>query len=238
MDIKITSDEEFGKLIQALAQEIVDANICHRLLVNLIDLIQDNKRLFKESNTFWNFVFISLDDARVLRLCKVYDQHKMSLNLHNLLLTIKSNLSLFEKDRFKERLKDNPFVEAMAVENRMPDEAELEEDLRFVSAKNPLVRTLLIWRNNIVSHIGTKVSLEITSKLKDNPLGKEEIYTLLDKGISILNKYSRLFDGRTYAIKAVGDDDYKILLKFANLGLEKWDADLEEEIRRIRERTE
>ena len=59
MEIKIQNSAELNRLMDALAQEIVDANICHRLYSDLLTSIEDNEEVFRESNTFWNFTFLN-----------------------------------------------------------------------------------------------------------------------------------------------------------------------------------
>jgi hypothetical protein len=225
MEIKIKNSEELNKLLDALAKEIVDASICHRLYCDLLASIKENSKAFKQSNTFWYFTFLSLNDARVIRLCRVFDQELKSLNLYNLLVTIKINLHYFKEKHFRERLKDNAFVELLARCDRLPDEAQLDKDILFASSQNSLVKKLMIWRNNIIAHLGVKVSLGKKEILSDNPLDKEIIETLLDEGLTIFNRYSNLYRASTYSRKVEDYDDFKSLLKFVNLGLEKWNED-------------
>lgn len=234
MEIKVKNSEDLNKLLGALAQEIVDANICHRLYCDLTSSIKENAKAFSQSNTFWNFTFLSLDDARIIRLCRVFDQESSSLNLYNLLETIKANLHYFKEDHFRERLKENPFVELLARDNRLPDKGQLNKDIWFASRKNPLVRKLILWRHNIIAHLGAKVSLGHNQVLENNPLSKEEIETLLDESFLIFNRYSSLYSATTYSRKVVGHDDFKSLLKFMNLGLQKWDENIENEIKKMK----
>jgi hypothetical protein len=49
--------------------------------------------------------------------------------------------------------------------------------------------------------------------------------TLSNESFSIFNKYSNLYSASRYSRKVVGHDDFKSLLKFVNLGLEKWDEE-------------
>lgn len=234
MEIKVKNSEDLTKLLKALAQEIIDANICHRLYCDLTSSIKENAKAFTQSNTFWNFTFIALDDARVIRLCRIFDQESNSLNLYNLLVTIRANLHYFEEEYFRDRLKENPFVELLARDNRMPDKERLEKDIWFASRKNPLVQKLILWRHNIIAHLGARVSLGQNQILKDNPLGREEIESLLDESFVIFNRYNSLYSASTYSRKVVGHDDYKSLLKFMNLGLQKWDEDIANQIEEIK----
>ncbi len=174
MEIKIKSGDELSKLLDALALEIVDANIYHRLYTDLVDSIKDNARGFTQSNTFWSFTIDSLHDARMIRLCRVFDQESKTLNLFNLLETIKANVQFFEQKHFRQRLKENAFVDSLAEVDRIPNESQLQKDIWFASDQNPLVKKLMIWRNNIIAHRGAKVSLGKDEILADNPLSQQE----------------------------------------------------------------
>lgn len=229
MKINIQSDEELNRLLEALALEIVDAISYHRLFCDLADSISTHRREFNQSNTFWDLTLDALREARLTRLCRVYDQESNSLNLVNLLDTIKGNLHLFEEHHFRDRLQDNAFVDSLAQTNRLPTVAQLDEDIEFSSSRNPLVKKLMIWRNNIVAHKGTKVALGKDQILADNPLPQPEIEQLLDRSLEIFNRYSSLYRASVWSQKIIGHDDYKSLLKFLGLGLKKWDEDLEKE---------
>lgn len=144
--------------------------------------------------------------------------------------TIKANLQYFDEKHFRHRLKDNAFVDSLAKDDRMPNESQLDKDLCFASSQNPLVKKLMIWRNNIIAHRGAKVSLGKNDILADNPLTPEEIETLLDECFIIFNRYSSLYRASSWSRKVVGHDDYQSLLKFIRLGLQKWDEDIEKEL--------
>ncbi len=126
-------------------------------------------------------------------------------------------------------MKHIAFVEALAQHNRIPTKKQLDKDILFASNKNPLVHKLILWRNNIIAHLGAKVSLGNNQLLQNNPISKEDIETLLDESFSIFNRYSSLYRAKTYSRKTDGHDDFKSLLKFMNLGLQKWDENIENE---------
>jgi hypothetical protein len=58
----------------------------------------------------------------------------------------------------------------------LPPINELEKDIESVSDKNPRVDKLMIWRGNIVAHIGSKVSLG-----KNQILVKNSLWACLEK---------------------------------------------------------
>ena len=106
MEIKIKSSDELNKLLDSLGLEIVDANIYHRLYLDLIDSRKEYAQEFRQSNTFWSFTLDALHDARMIRLCRIFDKESNSLNLFNFLETIKINLHFFQEEHFRERLKE------------------------------------------------------------------------------------------------------------------------------------
>ncbi|MEJ2183202.1 MAG: hypothetical protein P8Y66_06740 [Nitrospirota bacterium] len=185
--------------------------------------MQDYGQEFAQSNTFWVFVTEALQNSWMVRLCRIYDNNSRSLNLYNFLETIKANMHFFETDHFRERLSDNPFVELLAKDDRIPGKDQLEKDIEYASSnKNSLVKKLMIWRNNIVAHKGTHIVLANDKLLKDNPLSFTEIDELLNKSHEIMNRYSDKFRASTFMKGFPGDDDYKWLLKLLRLGLQKW----------------
>lgn len=236
MNIKIQTSEELDRLLDALAQEIINAQICHRLFRDLVDVIPDYEREFQQSKTFWSLTLNSYKDARLSRLCRVFDQESSSLNLVNLLETIKDNLHLFKEEHFRQRLQENAFVDSLAKMHRVPEAKQIDDDIEYSSCRNPLVKKLMIWRNNIVAHRGAKAALGKKRVLEDNPLSQEEIEELLDKSFEIFNRYSSLYRASTWSRKVIGHDDYKSTLKFIRLGLQKWDEDLEKELEEIKRR--
>lgn len=215
MHIKITNSKEFLNLLKALASELVEANIHYRLHRAIADSIPDYLEELNQSPAFWQLTLRSHLDVSMYRLCKVYDQHSKSLNLLNLLDTIKKNIELFDVENFKERLKENPFVESLSKDSRKPDKKQLEADIAFVSAKsNSLVDTLINkWRHNLLAHLGAKNIVNDQSISKLYPLASEEVAALLQTGMSVLNRYSSLFVANTYSTQMVGHDDYKFVLK-------------------------
>ncbi|MEO1590105.1 MAG: hypothetical protein AAFU71_02310 [Cyanobacteria bacterium J06632_22] len=229
MKIAISSGDELNHLLDALGQEIVEAQIYHRLLCDLVAAIPEYKREFKESNTFWHVTINSLKEARLIRLCRVFDQNSSSLNLVNLLEIIKENLHLFTEEQLRERIKDNVFADSLCHFYRPPNKSQLETDIEYASCRNLLIKKLMIWRNNIVAHRGIKVVLSQQNILHRNPLSNEEIENLLTTGLRIFNRYSSLYRASSNSGQIIGHNDYKYLLDFIRLGLQKWDEDIDKE---------
>ena len=236
MEIKVKSSDDLSALLDALADEIITAHVTHRLYCDLVDAIPEYHDEMNKSPAFWRLTLDSLRDARILRLCRIFDQEASSLNLGNLLETIRANTHLFGAEEFKKRLKDNPHVESLAEHPRSPDMTELEANLVFARPGNAVVKKLLLWRNNIVAHRGAKFSLGKKEILEDNPLSKEEMDDLLDKALRIFNKYSSLFRASTWSRDMIGQDDYKGCLSLIRDGVIKYKQDMERELQELKKR--
>jgi hypothetical protein len=232
MKLKIKSSEEFERLLDSLANELVNANIYFKLHSDLIASIPVYEKELNESSTFWTLTFQSHLDAALFRLCRVYDTHPKSNSLANLLDTIKANLYIFDEMNFRERLKDNPFVDSLAQSARKPDLKQLDEDREYASENNPLVNTLLIWRNNIFAHRNAKNITRKKNLVVEYPFSKNNVSDLLKKGISILNHYSGLFRAVSHSTQIVGHDDYKHVLSYIRAGLKYREEKIETEIRK------
>ena len=100
MIINIKSSDELNSLLDALANEIIDANVFFRLFHDLAETRQSHNysKEFNQSQTFWYLTIEALRESILSHLCRVYDQEDTGLNLVNLLDTIKANLYLFEQE--------------------------------------------------------------------------------------------------------------------------------------------
>jgi len=146
-------------------------------------LANNNQAEFNQSAAFWTFTLSAHMDATLLRLCKAHDvyERKPSLNLRNFLETIKANLHLFDEPNFRERLKNNVFVDSLAKDCRRPDAAQLKKDLESVTTVNPLVRNLTTWRNNYHAHRSRTSALNPRGFAATNPLLFSDIRDLIEK---------------------------------------------------------
>jgi hypothetical protein len=227
MEIQIQTSEELNRLLKALADEIINANSYHRLFCGLLQSRPTHELEFQQSHVFWYLTQEALQEARLIGLCRVYDQNSQNLNLVNLLHTIKANLHFFSEPHFRERLKGNAFVDYLAQTNRTPELDDIERDIESVSTRNPGVKKLMIWRGNIAAHHNADLALGTNPVLANHPLSPAEIEQLLEHSLTVFNKYSSLYNASTRSTNLfiIGQDDYKYLLKFIGLGLKKRDED-------------
>ena len=212
MQLNIKSSAEFEKLLQALADEIMHANFFYNLLENLHLAKYEYLREFNQANAFWGSTFQALSDAALIRLCRVYDTHPRAINLPNLLDTIKANLQIFDVDNFRQRLKDNPYVDSLSQDAKKPDVSQLDADIEYVSNKNPLVRKLLIWRGNLLAHRNAGNVVNDRNLVAEYPFSLKDMSDLLGRATMIINHYNNLFRAVTFSPQIVGHDDYMYVL--------------------------
>lgn len=234
MKIKFKSDEEFQRLLEALAQELGSANDHWRLYNDLKSKVKNFAREYSQSPTFWWLTFRAHGDAVIFRLIRIFDTTRnSSLSLPNLLDTIEANLNIFDSDRFRERLKNNPFVESLADDVRKPDDAQLKKDIEFSGQRNPLVKKLTILRHKLFAHKDAKNVIMVNKFTDDHLLSDEEINELLEKGIKILNRYRLLFRAEMNSTQIVGHGDYELILKSIRVYLEERDKKIKVQIKAL-----
>ena len=211
--IEVTNSSEFKRLIQALSLDITSAAIHYRKFKRLLTTLNENPDVEANARTFWSLTLEGALTMCLQALCRAFDQEKTGLHLVNWLRTIEANSHLFSETNFRERLKENSFVESLAAETKQPDPNVLKSDIEACSAKDPLVRTLVIHRGNRIAHRNAKNIVEEFDIDTDHPLGYSEIETLIDRAVSVLNRYSAMFDANTYSTSMIGEDDYEYVIE-------------------------
>jgi len=234
MKIDVTDSAQFKRLLEALVDELIDAHDHFRLHQNLNAAIPDYQAEFNQSAGFWTFTLSAHMDATLLRLCKAYDLYegKPSLNLRNFLETIQANLHFFDEPNFRERLKDNPFVDSLTKQPRKPDLVQLQKDLESVSKANPLVNKLTIWRHNYFAHRSRTSALDPRAFSSQNQILFSEIEALIANGLRIVNHYSDLFSAAVHTSLPV--KDYKHILDALRRDLKVRDTELEKQIAAVK----
>jgi hypothetical protein len=229
MRIKISSADEFERLLNALCDETVNACIHFRLYTDLEAARPEYATAFHQSWTFWSLTFQSHWDTTLFRLCKIYDQHSTSLNLRNLLDTIENNIGIFDVENFRERLKGNAFVDSLASGAKRPDIAKLKKDRETVSDSDPHVKALVFWRNNFFAHRSAKHVAERKNLADHYTFDTSAVDSLLKNAMRILNGYSVLFRASSYSTQIVGHDDYRYVLRTITEAVKRHDEDVDRE---------
>ena len=219
--IPFSNENEFKRLIEGLANDIVDAHIHYRLYKDLLSAIEEFPLVVAQSNTFWSTTLKSNLSSSLYLLTKAYDQNSTALHLQSFLQTIKANPTLFNEPNFRERKKDNPHVDGLASVCRIPDLRTLEADISFCSLNNPLVKTLAVHRGNFLAHRNAKNTATGTNVSETHPLTWEDFELLLNRAIEILNKYSSLFEASTYSTRPIGANDFRYIFECVNSAVEQ-----------------
>jgi hypothetical protein len=230
--IQVADVAEFKRLLDVLLDELIDAEDHFRLNKQLRAAISEYQAALNEAGVFWNMTFSAHMDAALMRLCRAYDLYgggKPTLNLRSFLETVKANLHFFDERNFRERLKDNPYLESLADDHHKPDGSRLEMDLEFVTS-GPPVKKLTIWRNNYVAHRSITSALGPNDFTTKYPLTFDEIGELIEKGLSIMNHYSSQFNASHYI--GFQSTDYKNVLNAIKRDFERRQAEIEHEIKR------
>jgi AbiU2 len=236
--IKVKDSTEFSRLLKALAADIVSAHIHYQLYKDLWQALVAHPRVNIQSQTFWQLTLNAHITTCTHLLCRAYDQETTALHLHNWMLAIRENLHLFHEEEFRQRLKDNPFVDSLAQSPRKPDQMILEEDIRLCSPDDPLVKTLIIHRNSHVAHRSAKNIIAERNIYDDYPLTSGDFEALLARAKTILNRYSSLFAAISYATQIVGYDDYQYIFRCIEEKLQRTEEELqrtEEELQEPRQ---
>lgn len=229
--IQFSNEDEFRRLLEGLANDILDAQMHYKLYKDLISKVEELPLVIAQSNTFWSMTLKSHLTTSLYMLTKAYDQHPNALHLLSFLQTIKANPDLFSKANFRERKKDNPYVDSLVSESRFPDLASLEEDIALCSKGNHLVNTLTVHRGNALAHRNARNTAIGISISNTHPLSWEDFEILLNRAVEVLNKYSRLFEATTYSIRPIGADDFHYIFKCVNSAVEESQLRAENELK-------
>ncbi len=223
--IKVTNSAEFDELLEGLARNIFDANIYYKLYRDVHQALCDHPIVPRQSNTFWQLTLNAYSSTSMQSLCRAYDTHRTALHLHNWLLTIRDNPHLFEEKEFRQRMKDNPFVDSLAQAPRTPDRTILDEDIRLCSPEDPLVKTLIYHRHIQVAHTDAYHIITKRNPYEAFPLPIADFEKLLCRATEILNRYSSLFRATTYSMQIIGQDDFQFIIKYVEEKVQRMDVE-------------
>jgi hypothetical protein len=202
---------DFERLLNRLAEDIVDAAVFQRLRASLNASHDEYGREFNESQTFWSLSFQAFAEVVLYRLGRIYVSQRDALSLVAWLESIKGNPHLFVTS---------------------PDPVQLGRDIESVGNKDPLIKKLICLRGNFVAHINWEHTAGGGTKIKrDNfALTWDEIDLLIARAADILNRYSALFNQSLWSMNIAGRDDYKFVLKAVRSELERLDAEIASDI--------
>ena len=207
------TSEEFSKLLRALSSDVVNAHIHWRMATELGKALSAHPLVIAQSNTFWSLTHQAHVATSLQCLARACDQERSALHLPSLLRTIKTNLEIFEADKFRVRLADNPFLESLVESAEKPDERQLTEDIALCTAKDPDVRLLATYRNSRAAHRSKKLTLQPNGTASMPVLTDAVVQALLSRAQTILNRYSRMFSASMYSMNIMGKYDFKYVIE-------------------------
>jgi len=229
--IAVNSDTGFSKLLSSLTEDTVTASIHWRLYKDLRAAVPEFQREMNQSAAFWSLTLNAHREVAMFRLSRLYDQQRGALSLASLVETIRANQHLFDEASFRERLKDNPFVDGLAKDARRPDSATLDSDARSVVESDTLVERLVAIRNRVLAHRDPRVVLGAS----DDPaaaLAAVDVDTLLARAATVVNRYGILFRAGSHLMRIVGHDDFRSVLRHVRSDLVATEREINEEIAR------
>lgn len=229
MAIRIGSSAEFKKLLEAVATDSFQALDHRRLHQDLMAARQEHCLEFSQTPTFWWLTNRAHAEAVLYRLARLYDQREDSLSLRTWLQLVTDNVHLFDERNFRQRLKDNLFVMSLAQDARGPDLDQLARDKKSVEKNDRLVDMLVTHRNTSLAHFDPDKVLNDRS-VNPEELTWPDVDILIDRAVTIVNRYSSLFRASTYTHNIVGHDDYKFLLRMVREWLMEREARIQAEI--------
>ena len=224
MAIQVRNSTEFKRLVEAIALELVDANIAFRMHTDLIAAyVAESGAAMRQAWTFWSLTIQGHLDSAVFRLCRIYDQNDKNLGLRGFLHTIQSNQHLFSKPQFGQRIEGRQHAETLIANLEALDPQQIETDMAYVTrATNPAVDRLIQIRHNYYSHRNARDVVEDRAVAEAYPHMRHEVGDLLQTGMTIVNRYSSLFDANSWSTSIVGRDDYHHVLRAAQERLDRY----------------
>ena len=193
MKIDVSDSDQFGKLFEALAQDIIHAKIHYRLHCDLRDAVSEFEVELNQSRAFWSLTIAAHVDSTHSRLFRAYDQHPRALSLCTLLEEVR---------RHPESFGASP-----------PANTDVEQDLPLVRSTDPLVKKLVSYRGSVFAHRNTNNVVQ-GLRLEDRfGLTYDELDDLLNRAVTMLNKYDHSFRRTTWATEIVGGDDFRQVLE-------------------------
>ena len=228
--VHLQSEGEFHTLLDS-ATRGVQRHLHWRLYRKLRAAIRRYVREFNEAPAFWSLTMSAHSDAALFRLVRLYEPNG-GLALERLIETIRASPWLFEVQRFRKRLKDNPHVESLAKHARPPRADEFDRDVRFVAEDERLVSKLLTLRNRVLAHRDPSV---ILGSVRDpySDLTARQVVALLKRASTIVNRYWQLYSAGSHLMRIMGEDDYRTVLGAVRERGRERRRQFNEELRRV-----
>jgi hypothetical protein len=207
----LLTPEEFSRLLKALADDVTYAHIHWRMAKNLGASLKQYPAVEAQSRTFWYLTYKAHVTTALQHLARAFDQEQSSLHLLRWLKIIRDNLHIFEIEGFKDRLKENPYVQSLVDSASKPDPVVLAADIEACTDTDSLVRKLVTYRGSIAAHKSKKLALWPRAPDHSPMLDDADVEALLSRSRTILNRYSYMFSAEVHSTSITGQNDYKYI---------------------------
>lgn len=204
---------DFDKLTEALAFECQSAVVDYRMYMDLVKAAQEHVVVVQQSNAFWTMTVEAHRNSAILRMCRIYDQQASAMGLHKWLKLIKQNPKWLREPA---------------------DPKTLDKDIEYVSNNNQKVKSLTMYRGNVIAHLGQNYLLNFRNTRTSFKFTYGDLKELVENGLKIVNRYGQLYKGHTWSPNLVGADDYKFVFSELKKAVERRRAEIDAEIERHR----
>ncbi len=230
LNITIQGDDEFGRLLRGLSQDIVDAHIhwdqCHALEAQM----EKWPQVTAEAYTFWHYTRIAHQRTALMCLARAYENDQKGLHLRSWLIAIRDHLPLFGKDQVARRRPGDPFAKWITEDAAKPNLDQLERDIKNCSIYDDAdVKALYVYRGNLLAHRNAELMKQgDPSRLP--PLLVEQVENLLARAKDVLNRYAYMFETTIYGTQPVGHDSVERVFESMQHELDQRARVLEEQM--------
>jgi HEPN superfamily AbiU2-like protein len=198
------TEAEFDEFTNKLKEEIPSACIDYKMYRDLHEACVGHEIIVQQSKAFWPMTLDAHLNSAVLRLCRIYDTQKSSLNLAYWLKTIRDNPQWFSASAFRTRHADRNYY-------GQPGKEQLTKDIEFASEANPIVKNLIKFRGSLIAHIGENYVLKRFNAHESFKVTLSDLETLSTGALTILNRYMHLYEAGQYSANMIGADDFKFI---------------------------
>ena len=235
--ITISDADDFSALVSGLAADVIDAHIYWGMAKTLREQLTQWPEVGSEAQTFWYYTQTAHRRTALASLARAYDTERSALHLCTWLVTIRQNPHLFTAEALKARRPTDPFVKWVLVSTEPPNAGQLDADISACSTSDPDVSALLRLRHNFIGHRSAELTKQAARvHAAPTPRGlasvvpqlyDDQIERLLERAVTILNRYSLLFSASGYGTKPVGHDDVERIFRGVQRDLNRMKADIE-----------
>lgn len=222
--LQISHEDDLKILLERLVRDLIDAGAFVRLHKHFDQAFDEYQEEVRQTPVFWNLTESAIRESSLIRLARIYDQDHRSVSLLTILHTIGRHAEFFNDDSVLKRVSE-AYKEKFRPGSHQIDEAQLREDIRLVSASEPLVNKLIVWRSNQGAHTSAKPLLRRQENL--DPLTRDDVFELVDRAFTIFNRYLTALEGASYSRIVIGENAHSFLFEMLRLGLQKFNEDIE-----------